>query len=170
VKVSTMIQEGLLLDFNTLGKRVRQVRTDLGYTQRELGTLAKLGGHNYPSEIERGVATGVTLDAMMSIAQALSTDGDVQATLNYLLFGRAEEELPLTGWTRELLTLAASLPEHRQVDLLLIARVFREIDVAASQTQRLQHFLSRDVDGELESVVEEIVGRLLSMRGAGDDS
>lgn len=94
------------MDFNyaEMGKRIRNLRRDKGFTQEQLAELCDLSAAHI-GHVERGTRT-LSIDTLVKIAMVLETGAD------YLLFGTvADKDMPY-----EKITIAVGKYPQENID------------------------------------------------------
>ena len=103
------------VDYATIGKRVRERRNYMGYSQEQLAFEC---GYSVPyiSQIENGHKS-VSLNALLDIADA------IDCTLDWLVFGNNELYIPTSGPDFNCLTENCTPEEKRYLYNLLSMNV-----------------------------------------------
>lgn len=105
------------MDFEKLGKRVREERLKLRLTQEELSEKVGISS-NFLGQIERGDRK-LSVDTLVSLANAL------EVSVNYLLSDSLE--FSADSVVKETVHLLAQMPHKRKAFVLDFIRRFQEI-------------------------------------------
>ncbi len=117
--------------FDTVGKRIRLLRQDLGLNQATLvSELKKQGieiGSSYISELERTdkVPSGTVLAGLAKVL-GTTTDYLLMLTDDPILPGEQEEQKVEDALARELLTVYGTLAADKKAILLYLAKALAE--------------------------------------------
>lgn len=124
--------------FDTVGKRIRVLRQDVGYNQQELAAeVARYGASVKPSYISALETTGKvpSVQVLMALAQALGTTTDYLLMLSDDPVPPGEDEAepvkalreePESYEVNELLNLLNAMPAEDVDHLLYVARLMRD--------------------------------------------